>query len=397
MMGPALGSYTIIEKIGAGGMGVVYRARDERLGRDVALKVLPAEMLADHTAQARLLNEARTASVLNHPHICTIYEVGEANGQTYIALEHIEGLPLSQRIPSGGLPILTLLRYAIQIADALAHAHERGIVHRDLKSSNVMITLDGRAKVLYFGVSNRLLKDDLDQATRSRESLTGTGTVGGTLHYLSPEVLRGELADVRSDLWALGVLVYEMATGGLPFQGQTGYELSSAILSEAPASLPLRLPAGLRAIIERCLAKERGERYQRAGEVRAALEAIQSDTASAPLPAAVAAAPSRRVFSRRWLQATGAAIVAGLVILLAVNVGGWRQRLLGRAAPTRIRSLAVLPLENLSRDPEQGYFADGMTEALITDLAQISALRVISRTSVMQYRGTKKPLSEVAR
>lgn len=291
MIGQTLGHYRIEAELGAGGMGVVYRARDTRLERSVALKFVGERGTAE--AGARLVREARAASSLNHPHICHIYEVGEAEGRAYIAMELVEGRPLSALVPAEGLPVEGVLRYGAQVADALAHAHERGIVHRDLKSANVVITPEGRAKVLDFGLAGRLPDQELAEATRSRAALTATHAVAGTLPYMAPEVLRGEPADARSDLWGLGVLLYEMAAGKLPFEGQTGFELSSAILREPPAPLPARVPAGLRAIIQRLLAKEPGQRYQRAGEVRAALEALQSGTA-------IAAAPTPKAVLRRW-------------------------------------------------------------------------------------------------
>lgn len=314
MIGRTLGHYRIVEKIGAGGMGEVYRAQDERLGRDIALKLLPVSALTDAAARARLLNEARTASALNHPHICTIYEVGEADGQSYIAMEFVEGRAVSALLTADGLPVETIIRYATQIADALAHAHERGVIHRDLKSSNVVITPEGRAKVLDFGLAKRTLPDELTMATQSYATLTETGGISGTLYYLAPEVLRGEPADARSDLWALGVVLYEMATGQLPFKGETGFELTSAVLRDPPPPLPARLPAGLRGVIQRCLVKEPAQRYQRASEVRAALEAIGSGLAvAAPAPAA---RPSRKMLYkvRSSLRGKGklfALIVAG--------------------------------------------------------------------------------------
>ena len=397
MIGQRLGHFRIVEKIGAGGMGVVYRAHDEQLDRDVAIKVLPAGAFRDPSARARLLREARTASKLNHPHICTIHEVGEADGQAYIAMELVEGQPLSARLAGGALLVEQVLRYGLQLADALAHAHERGVVHRDLKSANVIITPEGRAKVLDFGLAKRLSGEQVAEATtQTMDSLTGPGAVVGTLAYMAPEQLRGQPADARSDVWALGVVLYEMAAGQRPFQGQTGFELISAILSQAPP--PLRpgpggaLPAELRAVIERCLEKDPGERYQRSEEVRAALEAVQS---GATLPAwpAWKYALSRR----RWL-ALAAALVAVLALVAALDVGGLRGRLLGGAATPQLRSVAVLPLANLSGDPQQDYFAEGMHDALITDLAKLSGLRrVIARSSVMRYQKTDKPPRQIAR
>jgi TolB-like protein/predicted Ser/Thr protein kinase len=396
MIGQTFGHYRVLERLGAGGMGVVYRAHDEQLDRDVAIKVLPAGSFHDPSARARLLREARTASKLNHPHICTIHEVGEADGQAYIAMELVEGQPLSARLAGGALPVEQVLRYGLQLADAVAHAHQRGIIHRDLKSANVIITPEGRAKVLDFGLAKRLSSEDLAEATtQTMDSLTGPGTVVGTLAYMAPEQLRGQPADARSDVWALGVVLYEMAAGQRPFQGQTGFELSSAILNQPSPPLPPgpggAPPAELRAVIERCLEKEPAQRYQRSEEVRAALEAVQS---GAPLPAWPAW--KYALWRRRWL-ALATALVIIVAVLAALDVGGLRGRLLGGAAAPQFRSLAVLPVANLSGDPQQEYFTDGMTDALITDLSKIGALKVISRTSVMQYKGVKKPLPEIAR
>ena len=314
MMGQTLGHYRIVERIGAGGMGVVYRARDEPLGRDIALKVLPSGAIADDSARSALLREARLASALNHAHIATIYEVGEADGQAYIAMELVAGNPLRAVLPPRGLPIETLLRYAAQISAALAHAHERRIVHRDLKSANVIITPDGQAKVLDFGLAQRLPEEDLTEVTRSTGTLNETGALTGTLPYMAPEVLSGQPADTRSDIWALGVMLYEMGAGELPFKGKTSFELCSAILRELPTPLPPRVPATLRGIIQRCLAKEPGQRYQRASEVRAALEAIASGNAAAP------AATLARLPRWAWILVGGAALsVFGVVASLKMN------------------------------------------------------------------------------
>ncbi len=386
MIGKSLGHYRILEKIGAGGMGEVYRAHDEQLGRDVAIKLLPASSFSEPAARARLIGEARSAASLNHPHICTIHEVGEADGQAYIAMELVQGQPLSARLAGGALPTEQVLRYGLQLAEALGHAHERGVVHRDLKSANVVITTEGRAKVLDFGLAKRLTETEMDEVTRSQASLTAAGALVGTLAYMAPEQLRGQPADARSDVWALGVVLYEMAAGARPFQGKTGFELSSAILNQSPPP-PGKVVPELRAVIERCLEKEPARRYQRGGEVQAALEAIQTG-AVAPW-----VAWRYRLARRRWL-ALVATVVVVVAVLTALNLGGLRERLL---TLRKIESIAVLPLENLSHDPEQEYFADGMTEELITNLAKISALKVISRTSVMQYKGTKKPSPQIAK
>jgi len=286
--GTRLGPYEILAPLGAGGMGEVYRARDPRLGREVAIKVLPAEFLHDDTARARLLREARLAATLNHPNICTVHEVGEADGHIYIAMELVQGRPLSEWIEERpqGLATESVVRYGAQIAAALAHAHEHHVIHRDLKSSNVVITTDGRVKVLDFGLARRAWEGPDGAATTLSVGLTETGAIIGTPHYLAPEVLRGGKADERSDLWALGVLLHEMASGTLPFKGTTSFELGSAIMHDMPAPLPERVPAGLRAVIARCLAKEPGERYARASEVRAALETLHSgESATTAAPA----------------------------------------------------------------------------------------------------------------
>jgi serine/threonine-protein kinase len=399
MLGQALGPYRVLEQIGAGAMGVVFRARDSRLDRDVALKVLPASALGDDSARRRLLHEAKTASALNHPNICATYDVGEADGQVYIAMELVQGRLLCAdlgRDPSG-LP--SVLRLGIQLADALEHAHDRGVVHRDLKPSNIIVTPHGDAKILDFGVASRTAAASVDQ-TRSAATLEADPlTTAGTLSYLAPELLQGGIPDGRADIWALGIVLYELTTGHRPFGGATWFEVSSAILRDPTPALPSGVPAALRAVIIKCLEKDPARRYRRAGEVRAGLEtalSAWSDRANAaPPPAATAA--KRRGGTRRN------AMLAGIgLVLLTVGVIAFsplRRLLLGTSsAPiSPVGSIAVLPLANLSGDPAQEFFADGMTEALIADLAKISSLKVISRTSVMRYRGSTRPLPEIAR
>jgi serine/threonine-protein kinase len=391
LIGRTLGHYRIVEKIGAGGMGEVYRAHDERLDRDVAIKVLPADALTDENARARLVREARLASKLSHPHICTIHDVGEAEGQTYIAMELVVGQTLSTLLEDGALPVEQVLLYGSQVADALAHAHEHGIVHRDLKCANIVITPEGRAKVLDFGLAKRLEGELLPEATTLTRDLTAAGVVAGTPAYMAPEQLQGRSADERSDIWALGIVLYEMAAGRRPFKGQTGFELSAAILNEPPAPLPPVVPAALGSVIERCLAKEPGQRYQGASELRAALEAIREGQS-------LSWAGWRYTLTRRRRLATAVVVMTTVMaVLLAVAAlkPGWLG-LVGGAV--RVRSLAVLPLENLSGDPEQDYLADGIHEALITDLAKLSGLsRVIARSSVMRYRHPETSLSQIAK
>lgn len=276
MIGETFGHFRIVAKIGEGGMGVVYRAQDELLHRDVAVKVLRKDRAPELPPGHDLLSEARASSALAHPNICTIYEVGETEGNLYIVMELVEGQTLHQMCTGVGLPPEAVLRYGIQIASALARAHDRGIAHRDLKSANIVITPDGQAKVLDFGLARQVELRGSDEPTRSLITGSGSGSLSGTLPYLAPELFRGDPADYRSDLWALGVVLYEAASGRLPFSGRTSFEISSAILREMPAPLGPPIPPGLWATIQRCLAKEPAQRYQRAGEVQAALEAVQS-------------------------------------------------------------------------------------------------------------------------
>jgi serine/threonine protein kinase/tetratricopeptide (TPR) repeat protein len=388
LIGSRISHYRIVSLLGVGGMGAVYRAHDERLERDLALKVLPPETMADATARARLLHEARMASSLNHPHIAQVYEVGEDEGRVYIALELVEGRTLSAQIPPTGFPPETMLRNALQIADALAYAHEHGVIHRDLKSANIMLTAEGRVKILDFGLAKRVR--DAGSATPAPDlNLTATGIVVGTPNHLPPEVLGGAPADARSDVWALGVVLYEMASGKFPFKGGTMAELADAIQGAPPTPMSERVPVGIRAVIQRCLAKEPARRYQNASEVRAAIEAVQQ---------AIVPRSTRGPFgiSRgAWLAAAAVLIIAPATIVLLVRQ--FRHGSGSNPGHPHIASIAVLPLVNLSGDPAQEYFADGMTEELITSLAPIQSLKVISRTSVMRYKNSQEPLKDIAR
>ena len=285
MIGQKLGHYRILSKIGEGGMGAVYRAEDEVLHRNVALKVLSSGAVADASARDQLLEEARASSALNHPNICVVHEVGESEGEYYIVMELVEGKPLSELIGDLGLPIESVLRYGVQIAAALSHSHSRKVIHRDLKAANIVVTPDGLVKILDFGLARRIHHPPSGEATRTMDAVDAVpsgSTISGTLSYMPPEVLRGEPADARSDLWALGVVIYQAASGQLPFPGRTSFEISAAILNDLPAPLPSRIVPALWTIVQRCLTKEPAQRYESAGEIRAALEAVQSASLAAP-------------------------------------------------------------------------------------------------------------------
>jgi TolB-like protein/Tfp pilus assembly protein PilF/predicted Ser/Thr protein kinase len=401
MIGRSISHYSITEKLGEGGMGVVYRAHDLMLHRDVALKFLTLQTLEeDPTVRERVLQEARTISALNHPSICTIYEVGEDEGRPYLAMEFVEGHSLSQEIISGGMATDVVVRNGMQLADALAHAHERGIVHRDLKSGNVLVTPSGRLKVLDFGLSKRMEQRVSEETTKFDQGWDEQHSITGTLPYMAPELLRGEEADARSDVWALGVVLYEMAAGRRPFRGGTAYELSASILREAPPAISPLIPPVLQSVIDKCLDKDPTQRYRSGGEVRAALEAAGTASRSQRIPVEALAVHEEEQRAARMRRRLWYGVGVFAVVVLAIGLLLWKAaKPRGRvsAVPGAIQSLAVLPLENLSGDPSQDYFSDGMTDALITELSHIRKLRVISRTSVMQYKGTQKSLEDIAR
>jgi eukaryotic-like serine/threonine-protein kinase len=382
--GSFLGPYEIVGFLGAGGMSQVYRGRDSRLGRIVAIKVVGGAS-ADPGAERRLLREARHASSLAHPHICTIHEVEDSGGRPFIVMEYVEGKSLQQVIRDGRLALADQLRIGSQIADALDHAHQRGVIHRDLKSANVVVPPKGPAKVLDFGLSARLPDGSVSEASVS--GVMNTATVAGTLSHMAPEVLLGRQPDPKGDIWAFGVLLYEMASGELPFKGETAFETSSAILNSDPKPLPSRVPLTLRLVIQRCLEKDPLRRYQRAADVRAALEAVEH---------------------REWLRVTGpllfaryrrrvglaglAAAVAGIGIAAIGQLNGPQPP---RVVP--IGTVAVLPLTNSSQDSSQDYLVDGITESLIAAIGSVDGVRVLSRTTAMKYRGSTKPPEVVAR
>ena len=370
--------YRIEEELGGGGMGSVYRATDTHLDRTVAIKMLNERLLTEES-RTRLVREARAASALNHPHVCTVYEVSELGGWPCIVMEHVEGEALSQAIPPGGRPDL-VLRYGIQIADALAHAHDRGVIHCDLKSANVMITREGRAKVLDFGLARRLRESQRELST-DPAGIETSGGVAGTLPYLSPQVLAGHSPEGRDDIWSLGVVLYELATGGRPFDGATRFQLATSIQRDAPAEMGGGVPPGLRAVILRCLARDPALRYQHAHEVRAALEAVRAHSGS------LAAGRQR----------TTTAIASLALIVIAVLAGvAWSTGLLSAPpstpgeAPESPLTVAVLPFANPSGDPELEYLSDGIAESVISSLARLPGkLKVISHSAVQPYRSAR--------
>jgi serine/threonine-protein kinase len=395
MQGLHLDRYRIDAKLGEGGMGVVWRAHDPRLGRDVALKVLPDARVGDESSRARLLREARAAAALSHPNILTVFDVGEAGGHVFIAMEYVPGRPLSEIIGSTGVPVAEAVRLGVQISAALGHAHERGIIHRDIKPSNVLVTPSGDAKVLDFGLATWAVSEHSD--TRSFD-LSRAGELVGTPVAMAPELWRGARADARSDVWAFGALLYTLLEGKPPFHGRTEYELSTAICTTDPPPLPERVPAALRALVSRCLERDPERRFRSAMEVHAALQAIASGERPREVSVAENASPALEPRHRASRRPVAIAVVAALVLagiwgLLALRARGHASN----AGPRSITSLAVLPLDNFSRDADQQYFADGMTDQLITSLAQLGIVRVISRTSVMRFRGSRLPLPEISR
>jgi serine/threonine-protein kinase len=424
VLGKTFSHYRVVKMLGQGGMGVVYEAEDTRLGRHVALKFVADRVLVPETVE-RFRREARAASLLNHPNICTVHDVGEAGGHHFIAMELLEGTTLERLLSQGPLPLERLLPLAIQVADGLDAAHSRGVIHRDIKPANIFVIAAGRAKIMDFGLAKFLqppagsLVVPSDSQT-TMPHLTMPGAPVGTVAFMSPEQVRGQELDARTDLFSFGMLLYTMAVGEFPFGGETPAVILSGILERPPVPPRERnpnLPEKLQDIILKALEKDRDHRYQSARDMLVDLRRLLRDLAggsgtitsdptlttlppgslSSGIPSArtPAKTDARRKRLRIVAAGVGMALVAAVLVLW--KLAGPRQRPAVSAAAAEIKSLAVLPLENLSHDPAQDYFADGMTDELISKLSKISALRVISRTSAMHYKGLKKPMPEIAR
>ena len=397
LVGQVLGHYRVVEKIGVGGMGEVYRAHDDHLDREVAIKVLPPGTLSDESSRRRFRKEALALSKLNHPNIATIHDFDTQQGVDFLVMEYILGTTLSDKLAHGPLPEKEVVSLGIQLAEGLCAAHERGVIHRDLKPGNLRLTTDRRLKILDFGLAKLQLPATASAPTAS---FSETQSVAGTLPYMAPEQLLGENIDPRTDIHAAGLVLYEMATGKPAFAGLPSGQLMGAIVHRpplAPTQLNHKLTGELERIVQKCLEKDPENRYQAAKELAVDLRRLehesQTEPASRPVHAGLTVSYFRRNRRARLIVLAFLSVLAAAALIL-FSWRHWAGQRLGTSP--RFEALAVLPLVDLSGDPAREYFADGMTEELITQLGKVTSARVISRQSVMQFKGAKIPLTEIA-
>jgi TolB-like protein len=393
LVGRILGHYRIAEKIGAGGMGEVYRAHDDRLDRDVAVKVLPEELAANPERLARFEREAKAVAQLAHPNILAIHDFGAESGITFAVMELLEGQSLREVLSTTALTQRKAVEFARSIADGLAAAHDKGIIHRDLKPENVFLTKDGQIKILDFGLAKTSLPEgDLGSATPTEELQTRPGGLLGTVPYMAPEQVQGEPVDGRSDIFALGVVLYEMLTGRRPFGGSTAVETAAAILKEDPEPMSSVLPGvspTLADVVSTCLEKRPEDRFSSARDLSLTLAAVDVHGQTSP---GADGSPLRR----RWVHVLAVATAAVIAVLFLLPPRGLFQR--GGDTPSEPAAprIVVLPFENLGL-PDDAYFADGMTEEITARLTSINGLEVISRTSAKQYADTEKSIPQIGR
>jgi TolB-like protein/predicted Ser/Thr protein kinase len=385
--------YRILEKLGEGGMGEVYLAEDTLLDRKVALKFLSERFQEDPTARKRFLQEAKSAAAIDHPYVCNIFDVGEERGRSFIVMEYVTGQTLAERLKEAPLPLAQAVAVSSEIAEALEEAHGKNVVHRDLKPSNIMLTPGGHAKVMDFGLAKQLTTEVVQPEDETQSRLTEQGLTAGTLAYMSPEQLCGREVDLRSDIFSFGIVLYEMVTGVHPFRKDSRMETASAIQKDVPSPLSRYTedaPELLQHIVRKMLTQDLDQRYQLVHEVRTDLAELTGLHSAASVPDVQAPARPRPFTRPVTFAVAGMIAVAGALAWFIHS-----QRDTGMDAG-EISSLAVLPLDNMTGDPEQQYFVDGMHEALITELSKIAALRVISRKSVRQYQDAEESIEEIA-